>query len=397
MKRKAGSGPKKKPTPDETKTKPLGTGVQQSSLRVFFYSAQGTAKGFKNKGNTCYVAATLSALFSVRNVTRALRDVSPGAPSGLVTSQLAELADQFLQRCSGATGVMDVERLKNAVAVWDRTFDGSVQQDAQEFLCGLLNICDEEATKADSAQGGADVATPTREPHSIYDLFEGRYEHTLCCCACAHSWQRSERFLHISLDVGGSGLVSDMLDAAVHAPGHVECRCERCGHDLARATHRLERLPSSLLLHVKRFSYQAHGPAKAFDLVRLARTLQISTDGPAAQRPPHEAPPALPTEAEQLAWALRESQHMADDQAAQRRTGGAASRCSEYELRAVVSHIGQSAQEGHFTADGCVDGQWLRFDDSTVFPLALEKVLLDAKATSYLVVYERTDTCIGAG
>ncbi|GAQ92742.1 hypothetical protein KFL_011170010 [Klebsormidium nitens] len=58
-----------------------------------------------------------------------------------------------------------------------------------------------------------------------------------------------------------------------------------------------------------------------------------------------------------------------------------------YELVATVSHIGKDPSGGHYTADARQeDGRWLRFDDSTVSVVSLNRVLHDQ---AYLLLYKR--------
>lgn len=58
-----------------------------------------------------------------------------------------------------------------------------------------------------------------------------------------------------------------------------------------------------------------------------------------------------------------------------------------YELVATVSHIGKDPSGGHYTADARQeDGRWLRFDDSNVSVVPLNRVLHDQ---AYLLLYKR--------
>ena len=215
MKRASSSN---KPAVSNKKKSAPALDSRQSSLSTFFFSGKASTKGFANAGNTCYMAAALSALFSLHSVARMLQR---GGSQGRATSRLAELLEQFLQRCAGASGAMQVEALKEAVAARDRTFaEEGVQQDVHEFLCGLLNCCDVEAREEASGAGAASASVA----RSICSIFEGSNRLTLCCRGCGHAWSRVEKFLHLSLELppGGSAQLSEMLSAALTTATDVE-------------------------------------------------------------------------------------------------------------------------------------------------------------------------------
>lgn len=61
-------------------------------------------------------------------------------------------------------------------------------------------------------------------------------------------------------------------------------------------------------------------------------------------------------------------------------------RHAEYELKATISHHGQSIARGHFTANVKHQGTWLHFNDEIIHGITLPKVYQDAP---YLLLYER--------
>lgn len=68
-------------------------------------------------------------------------------------------------------------------------------------------------------------------------------------------------------------------------------------------------------------------------------------------------------------------------------------RGAEYELVATVSHHGKHSSQGHYTADvQQLDGQWLRFDDGSVFAVDKQTVLSDRP---YLLFYQRVKQSCG--
>ena len=66
-----------------------------------------------------------------------------------------------------------------------------------------------------------------------------------------------------------------------------------------------------------------------------------------------------------------------------------------YEIRAVVHHIGKTADSGHYTADAVRfrdetnDEQWVSYDDAVTEELTVDQTLdeLNKQRTAYMVLY----------
>ena len=59
----------------------------------------------------------------------------------------------------------------------------------------------------------------------------------------------------------------------------------------------------------------------------------------------------------------------------------------KYELVATITHHGKDPSKGHYTADALYpNGQWLRFDDASVFAIGANKVLHDQ---AYVLFYKQ--------
>ncbi|GAB2217772.1 hypothetical protein Droror1_Dr00000984 [Drosera rotundifolia] len=58
-----------------------------------------------------------------------------------------------------------------------------------------------------------------------------------------------------------------------------------------------------------------------------------------------------------------------------------------YELVATITHHGNDSSKGHYTADaGYPNGQWLRFDDASVYAVTTNRVLHEQ---AYVLFYEQ--------
>jgi len=182
--------------------------------------------------------------------------------------------------------------------------------------------------------------------------------------------------------------VQELLDLFLGEEAR-EWVCSACGHGSAVARQRLLGAPEVLLLHLSRFeadpatgmAHKRHTPV-ALDLtLRLRHAPAAAAAAAAAERVPPEAaspeavPPAPPTAAPPSAAAS---------------SAATSSAVSSYELRAVVSHLGQRCYHGHYK---CVERDsegWLEYDDACVTPLGFDPTAHDEHSRgAYILFYQK--------
>ena len=115
--------------------------------------------------------------------------------------------------------------------------------------------------------------------------------------------------------------------------------------------------------------------------IRRIQPAAAAAAAAAAERTPPEAaspeavPPAPPTAAPPSAAAS---------------SAAASSAVSSYELRAVVSHLGQRCYHGHYK---CVERDsegWLEYDDACVTPLGFDPTAHDEHSRgAYILFYQK--------
>jgi len=59
----------------------------------------------------------------------------------------------------------------------------------------------------------------------------------------------------------------------------------------------------------------------------------------------------------------------------------------QYELFAVITHLGKTASDGHYICDVKRNNQWILFDDSFVSNQQIDKVL---SRTAYILLYQQS-------
>jgi ubiquitin carboxyl-terminal hydrolase 26/29/37 len=250
--------------------------------------------GFKNRGNTCFLAATaqvLCGLSAFAGDLVALPDASSpgalgfgsafegaagadarGAPSpgsrGGVASALralvharedhASLFDNPQTRAL-ATASLDPSQLKEAIQSWHEQYKGYEQHDAHEFLGHTFEALSQEV----AGNGVSSARSPTCR-------FEGAFTTTFRCEECetyACSSTEPEWFRWLSLDLPDSDTGSaeplelEGLIARYFAPEIVEKLCERdgCGGTHAEMARQLTCAPEALFVHLKRYRAEREG------------------------------------------------------------------------------------------------------------------------------------------
>ena len=239
---------------------------------IIWRNQQTRVPGFKNLGNTCYLAATaqvLCGLDAFAGDLDALPDArgapSPGSLGGVAVALRAfvrerkDHASRFdnPETRASATASLNPVQLKEAMQSRHQQYKGIDQHDAHEFLCHTLEAVSRDVAAVARENGVSIARSPTCQ-------FEGAFTETLTCVTCETCTSpptESETFRWLSLDLPESdaGLPEPLelqgLIARFFASETVERQCARagCGGTHAVMARRLLRAPRALLVHLKRF------------------------------------------------------------------------------------------------------------------------------------------------
>ncbi|KAL5292814.1 USP10 family protein [Megaselia abdita] len=373
-------------------------------------------RGMMNKSNYCYINSILQALIGCPPFYNLLKNL-PKQPTALQTevktptlNAMVQLASEFSTLPPGArlnfnkrekvqkdgrtlkddNGGTDLQcdsafEPSSIYKLWNMTRSDAEgrQEDAEEFLCFILNKLndemlevvklvnkpqapkengeadDDEDWQVIASNGKSSVFRQTdygRTPLS--DIFRGETRSRLQREG-GMSKDAVQPFYTLQLNIEKAASVKEALDLLVGREQLEGFSCSKTNQEVvAWQQMTLEKLPVVLILHLKWFDYKGDGCSKILKNVEFP--VELIIDGKIVNS--------------------KKTQ-----------------KARTYRLFAVVYHDGKEATKGHYITDVYHPGylNWLRFDDSSVKPIAENTVLFPSPPrVPYLLLYRRSDTFV---
>uniref|UniRef100_A0A673YSQ3 Ubiquitin carboxyl-terminal hydrolase n=1 Tax=Salmo trutta TaxID=8032 RepID=A0A673YSQ3_SALTR len=226
-------------------------------------------QGFSNLGNTCYMNAILQSLFSLPSFSNDL--LKQGIPWKKVP------ANALLRRFAHLLAKKDIScpevkkdllrRVKSSISSTAERFSGYMQNDAHEFLSQCLDQLKEDMEKVNKSWKSDSAAWDEADTSHTYTCpvvvnMEFEVQHTITCKGCGEVVTKREQFNDLSIDLPRRKKtiplrsIQDSLDLFFRME-EIEYSCEKCSRKAATVTHKFSRLPRVLILHLKRYSFNA--------------------------------------------------------------------------------------------------------------------------------------------
>ncbi|KAM4558446.1 ubiquitin carboxyl-terminal hydrolase 37 isoform 2-T3 [Odontesthes bonariensis] len=315
-------------------------------------------QGFSNLGNTCYMNAILQSLFSLPSFSNDMLKQSIPWKKVPINALLRRFAHLMVKKDVGCPETKKdlLRKVKSAISSTAERFSGNMQNDAHEFLSQCLDQLKDdvekmnkswtneapsslsssvlfengtEATAMSSAVRGepgeeADTSRIYTCPIAVNMEFE--VQHTIVCKGCGEVVTKREQFNDLSIDLPRRRKtlplrsIQDSLDLFFRME-EIEYSCEKCNGKAATVTHKFSKLPRVLILHLKRYSFNAQLSlnSKLGQQVVIPRYLTLLSHCTESTRPPIS-----------LGWSsqasvsrtLKTSQSINSSTAPLRRTGG---------------------------------------------------------------------------
>lgn len=353
-------------------------------------------RGLINSGNLCFLNATLQSLLACSPFVELLkelrlRDIPKvsyptlnafvdflsviGMPSG---SSLKEKESSIVLTGTPFSPTMFEGVLKNfSPDIPNGMFGRPRQEDAQEFLSFVMDRMHDELLKLggqfSDANGIYSSVTSTLEddewetvgpknksaitrtqsfvPSELSAIFGGQLRSVVKARGNKAS-ATIQPYLLLHLDIFPEAVytIEDalrFLSAPETLEGYRGSATGKAGVVSASKSVKVQTLPKIMILHLMRFGYGSQGSSKLLKPMRFPLDLTLGRD--------------------LLVSPTTEGRR--------------------YELVATITHHGKDSSKGHYTADARYpNGQWLRFDDASVYAVTTNRVLHEQ---AYVLFYEQ--------
>ncbi|XP_059206977.1 uncharacterized protein LOC131986166 [Centropristis striata] len=304
--------------------------------------------GFPNLAQTCYMNSTLQGLLTLRPFVHDVikqKKVWMSHPGSKVIRRFVDVGhSHFNSNKREAKSVLAA--FKDAVAEFNSEFKDHQQKDAHEFLSSLLNQM--KSLNFDLQESAINMGFKYTCPVDAHITFQMLSTRT--CKGCGKQSKREEDYINLSLDLVHGGSVNQCLKDYLKLD-QLEYRCE-CGAEQSTQRPSFLTLPNVLILQLKRFSF-----TKTYDLVKVQSPVVLS----------------------------RELVVNPESSVAEQTT-------TRYSLVSIVSHLGSTANSGHYICDGAYrpgdnKDRWLTYNDKHVSETTGASVCHNRQQTAYLLFY----------
>ncbi|XP_035532565.1 ubiquitin carboxyl-terminal hydrolase 37 isoform X1 [Morone saxatilis] len=280
-------------------------------------------QGFSNLGNTCYMNAILQSLFSLPSFSNDMLKQSIPWKKVPINALLRRFAHLMAKKDVGCPETKKdlLRKVKSAISSTAERFSGNMQNDAHEFLSQCLDQLKDDVEKmnkswtneaaasssssvaCENGQEAIPSATKT-EPGEEVDTsriytcpvavnMEFEVQHTIICKGCGEVVTKREQFNDLSIDLPRRKKtlplrsIQDSLDLFFRME-EIEYSCEKCNGKAATVTHKFSKLPRVLILHLKRYSFNAQLSlnSKLGQQVVIPRYLTLLSHCTESTRPP---------------------------------------------------------------------------------------------------------------
>uniref|UniRef100_A0A7N8XKQ2 Ubiquitin carboxyl-terminal hydrolase n=1 Tax=Mastacembelus armatus TaxID=205130 RepID=A0A7N8XKQ2_9TELE len=279
-------------------------------------------QGFSNLGNTCYMNAILQSLFSLPSFSNDMLRQSIPWKKVPINALLRRFAHLMVKKDVGCPETKKdlLRKVKSAISSTAERFSGNMQNDAHEFLSQCLDqlkddvekmnkswtneatalsssVVSENGKEATSlalkAEPGEEVDTSRIYTCPVAVNMEFEVQHTITCKGCGEVVTKREQFNDLSIDLPRKKKtlplrsIQDSLDLFFRME-EIEYSCEKCNGKAATVTHKFSKLPRVLILHLKRYSFNAQLSlnSKLGQRVVIPRYLTLLSHCTESTRPP---------------------------------------------------------------------------------------------------------------
>lgn len=332
---------------------------------------------------------------------RSMELIQPKEPSSKHISLCHELHTLFQVMWSGKWALVSPFAMLHSVWQLIPAFRGYAQQDAQEFLCELLDKVQHEleSTGKHTTTAGVPQKRLIKQVLSVVNtIFHGQLLSQVTCLACDHRSNTVEPFWDLSLEFP-ERYHSNSRESAAQASCHLTemlakftetealegniYACEQCNSARRRSSSKpvllteaqkqlmVHKLPQVLRLHLKRFRWSGRNHREKIG-VHVSFDQLLNMEPYCCLEPSPKGVPCSSPSSPSSAGSPRPKHFL-------------------YDLSAVVMHHGKGFGSGHYTSY-CYNtegGFWVHCNDSKLNVCSVEEV---CRAQAYILFYTQRVT-----
>ncbi|XP_044042812.1 ubiquitin carboxyl-terminal hydrolase 44 [Siniperca chuatsi] len=335
--------------------------------------------------------------------TRSMELIQPKEPSSKHISLCHELHTLFQVMWSGKWALVSPFAMLHSVWQLIPAFRGYAQQDAQEFLCELLDKVQHELESTGKHTTTAGVPQTQKRLIKqvlsvVNTIFHGQLLSQVTCLACDHRSNTVEPFWDLSLEFP-ERYHSNSRESAAQASCHLTemlakftetealegniYACDHCNSARRRTSSKpvlltqaqkqlmVHKLPQVLRLHLKRFRWSGRNHREKIG-VHVSFDQLLDMEPYCCREPSPKVVPCSSPSSPSSAGSLRPKHFL-------------------YDLSAVVMHHGKGFGSGHYTSY-CYNtegGFWVHCNDSKMNVCSVEEV---CRAQAYILFYTQRVT-----
>lgn len=299
--------------------------------------------GFYNMGNSCYLNATLQAVFHVPAFINWIRQdvehMKQCQDMNCIVCAMKKTLESAIQS-SAVRPIRPVEIINRLRSIC-RHFSHGRQEDAHEFLRYLFESMEKSYLAAIDCQR---LDNRSKETTPLGQIFGGYLRTEVTCLKCNHVSTTFQPTAELQLDIRHVTTLEDAISTHFKKErlDNNDYKCEKC-RTISQATKQfsLEVPPIVLCLQLKRFTLFG---TKITKRIHCNQYLDMSK------------------------YMHRPEQRL------------------RYRFVALVTHLGSSPNCGHYTAIAqAANGNFYQFDDSLVHQVSLTNALNN---DAYVIIYE---------
>ncbi|XP_034529538.1 ubiquitin carboxyl-terminal hydrolase 44 [Notolabrus celidotus] len=336
--------------------------------------------------------------------TRSMELIQPKEPSSKHISLCHELHTLFQVMWSGKWALVSPFAMLHSVWQLIPAFRGYAQQDAQEFLCELLDKVQHELESTGKHTTSAGVPQTQKRLIKqvlsvVNTIFHGQLLSQVTCLACDHRSNTVEPFWDLSLEFP-ERYHSNSRESAAQVSCHLTemlakftetealegniYACDQCNSARRRSSSKpvilteaqkqlmVHKLPQVLRLHLKRFRWSGRNHREKIG-VHVSFDQLLNMEPYCCRDPSPKVPPACSSPSSPGSTGSPRPKHFL------------------YDLSAVVMHHGKGFGSGHYTSY-CYNtegGFWVHCNDSKLNVCSVDEV---CRAQAYILFYTQRVT-----